>query len=147
MLEHDLFPYFEYLGQGQLGQLFGVSSQQVGRWLIELRLRGPREPSEESLANGLAKVVANDDVIFFSWHKERVIELLRKAGHRLASEPETPPLPTKLVGPFAARRSDEDGDGFEIADSDGMVAVWTRGETLAAKLAKLMTLAASDGWL
>ena len=37
-----------------------------------------------------------------------------------------------LVGPFAARASST--DGYEIADSNGIVAIWAWGESVANEL-------------
>jgi hypothetical protein len=159
------FP-FEFASITQLGSMFGVSGQAMGRCLKEIGLRDVTgAPTATATDGGVVQEVdmGPDSHPFWSWNVNKVIRLLKAAGHRMpgevddltestgspaakpASEPEKPPAPTKLVGPFAARRSDVDGDGFEIADSDGMVAVWTRGEALAANLAKLMTLGAENG--
>lgn len=51
---------------------------------------------------------------------------------------EDAPIPMELIGPFAARSND--GDGFEITDSNGVTAIWCRGERLAGVLVKLLNL-------
>ena len=33
---------FEYMTLTQIGKIFGVSSQQVGKWLVQIDLRTPR---------------------------------------------------------------------------------------------------------
>src|SRR4051794_40720806 len=116
MIENDLFPYFETLTQAQVGKLFGVSSQQVGRWLIELGVRDRNGPSSEALGSGLAQEVASGDVKFFAWRKDQVVPLLERAGHsRGGAGKSTPDLEEKsLIGPFSSRRSDGDSDGCEI---------------------------------
>lgn len=148
MLAHDPFPYFEYLTQTQLGEVFGVSAYQLGAWLSQLRLKGPREPTPTALSDGLAKPVTNGDVTFYAWSKERVVALLLAAGHKPKSseQPGAPPQPAlPLVGPFTPRQG-QDGD-YEIVGSDGGVAVWTKGEINARRLATLMTLAHRFGKL
>jgi hypothetical protein len=47
---------------------------------------------------------------------------------------------THLVGPFTTRPCDPDGDGHVIADANGLVGVWVRGEQNAKTLMTLMNL-------
>ena len=170
-MRNDLYPYFEYLTQKQLGQAFGVSGQKIGRWLIEEGVRGPNcRPTAEAEQTGLARAVEDGDVVFHSWHKERVVQILERAGHRRlqpveqpgapaqppaqvqpsSALPSSPPAPVQsspaapaagLNGPFTTRRSGQEGDGHEIVSGDGTVAVWVWGEANATKLVQLMNLA------
>ena len=123
---NDPFPYFEFLSQSQLGQMFGVSSLEMGRTLTALGLRRGSQPTERAERDGLVKVVTAGDVTFPAWHKERMVALLEQSGHK-SKEQSAPmdgdPCPT-LVGPFTLRGNGPDGDGYEIVGSDGKVALW-----------------------
>ena len=150
-MNNDPFPYFTHLTQGQLGQMFGVSSHQIGWWLIDIGLRDAnKRPSQKALQGGYVKNISSEDGPRFpAWEKERTVELLEKAGHRrlgadngTMAEPHRRPL-----GPFSARRSGDDGDGYEIVAVDGTVSVWCRGERLAGRLAWLMNVADKHGKL
>jgi hypothetical protein len=55
----DPYPYFEFLTQGQIGNVCGVSAHQVGRWLRALGLRGGKVPSPQALRSGLAEAVVD----------------------------------------------------------------------------------------
>jgi hypothetical protein len=145
MIPNDLYPAFETLNQRQLGHLFGVSSHQVGRWLKEIGLRRyDGEPAQKAIDEGIAAPVNLDDGThpFWAWAKEATVRILEAAGHARVSAATTPlaPLP-QLLGPFTAKRSDAEGDGFEVADSNGLVAIWCRGEELAGRVVKLLNLA------
>jgi hypothetical protein len=124
---NDPFPFFEYLTQSQLGQLFGATSHKIGRWLKELGFKRPdNRPSDEAILSGMANNVTIDSVHFPVWNKEGVVTLLEANGHRRSdsTEPETPSHRNEvtLVGPFAARHNG--GDGYEILDGNGDVGIW-----------------------
>jgi hypothetical protein len=82
---HDPFPVFEYLTQTQLGEIFGTTSHQVGRWLKELGLRTVNnQPSPTAIKGGLVQQVTMADGVctFTTWHKEKTVALLERAGLR-----------------------------------------------------------------
>jgi hypothetical protein len=162
-LNNDPFPYFDYLNQGQIGLILGVSSHQVGRWLSSLGLRQGKCPSTDALESGLAKEVSDGDLRFYSWEKRRIVERLRREG---LGEPVGPavlanPLAVtlhcgevngdhsggrrELVGPFTCRPNG--GDGYEIVSGDGTVGVWARGEGTADCVLRLLNLAYRAGRL
>ena len=63
---------------------------------------------------------------FWTWAKK----ILRyRAPAPPTNPPPPPPAPPaadpQLVSPFSARRN---GDTFEISDSNGVIAIWCRGE-------------------
>jgi hypothetical protein len=147
---NDPFPFFEYLTQSQLGQLFGATSHEVGRWLKELGFKRPdNRPSDEAMRSGIAANVTNGPVRFPAWNKEEVVKLLESNGHRRAdsTEPEAPSRSDEvtLLGPFSARRSGE--DGYELLDGNGKVGIWVRGEANAERVAALLSLAGDCGKL
>jgi hypothetical protein len=148
---NDPFPCFEHLTQGQLGELFGVTSHRIGRWLIEVGLRGlDKQPTRQAVEGGSVKTVCIEDGPRFPvWNKEQTVRFLERAGHRrLGSEQGTmaEQFPGPL-GPFVSRSSGDGGDGYEIVGADGTVAVWCRGGHLADRLAWLLTLADKHGRL
>lgn len=141
---NDPFPKFSFLTLTQLGELFGVSSHVVGRRLHEIGLRLPNgEPCQRAIDAGLVQKVTpgNGSHFFWSWEKERTIQILELIGCRRV-QPQ-PPAPT-LTGPFSARSNGE-GDGFEISDANGVVAIWGRGEGLSKTIVALLNLAHKHG--
>ena len=147
-MTNDPFPYFEYLTQTQLGQLYGVNAQTIGRWLVEVGVRRSNgQPTEQALRGGLANAIEDGKTKFHGWHKESMIELFQHAGKPLKScEASKKPDPL-FRGPFTYRRSSQEGDGYEIVGGDGAVSVWTPGEAKAKKLTWLLTLADEYGKL
>ena len=151
----DPFPNFPTLNQTQLGVMFAVSPHLMGRWLKEVGLRRPDgQPVQKAVDAGIAVRVSLDDGThpFWVWAKQPTIRILEAAGHQrvdASASQQAPVAPlatpvvevcTKLTGPFIPRRSDTEGDGFEIADINGVVAIWCRGEWLADVLVKLLNL-------
>lgn len=144
-MQNDPFPYFTHLTQTQLGELFSVSSHQIGRWLIEVGLRGSnKQPTPRAVYDGFVKSISPEDGPRFPvWEKVKTVAVLEQAGRkRVGSNGGTMVAPPpRSLGPFTARRSGEDGEGYEILAGDGTVAAWCRGERLADRLAWLLTLA------
>ena len=148
MSGYDPYP-FPSLNQSQLGEYFGVTSHVVGRWLKDCGMRLPNsQPSEDAIAAGVAVQVdlADGRRPFWAWGKEAAIKVLEASGHRRLGPPKpTSPPPLKLTGPFTAHQSDPEGDGFEIADSHGVVALWCRGQLMADRMVKLLNLCQKNG--
>ena len=147
---NDPFPLFDYLTQSQLGQLFGATSHEIGRWLRELGFkRTDNRPSDEAIRSGVVENVMNGSVHFPAWNKEKVVTLLEANGHRRSdsTEPEVPSRSNDLtlVGPFSARHNG--GDGYEILDGNGDVGIWVRGEANAERIAAILSLAYNCGRL
>lgn len=98
-MKNDPFPFFEFLTQTQMGQLFGVSGRKVGHWLQELGLRSARRPTPAAVEGGLVQVVDDGDMRFYGWHKS-LVEVFEAAGHRRQGlEPTQPPEPTPSPAP------------------------------------------------
>lgn len=147
LINDDPYPYWDYLAQGQIGQMLGVSSHEIGRWLFKLGLRNRKGPSEEALATKLAKPVENGPAGFYCWQKERIVELLVNAGcgGKISKDgPADQPTPV-LKGPYFCRPSGEGGDGYEIVSGNGTVGIWTRGQGNAQRLTALLNLAYEHG--
>jgi hypothetical protein len=133
MMTHD-----EFKRMTDLGKLFGVSSQKIGKWLTEIGLREDGSPSGVAFAGGYVKSAANgrNDGYFWVWHATKTLAALQEAGHRRTDQPI---LADRLVGPFESRSNG--GDGFEIIGGDGATVAWVRGELGATKIKNLLNLA------
>jgi hypothetical protein len=121
--------------------MFGVSSQRIGRWLMELSLRTGRTPTPEALETGLAQAITDEEMTFYSWNKVKVVPLLEQVAHK----PPAVESQTTLQGPFTVRPNDGDGDGYEIVGGDGKVGVWVRGKANAEIVALLMNVGHKHG--
>ena len=140
-MRKDLYPQFATLNQRQIGEHFLEGSHVIGKWLKAAGLRLPSgEPSQAAIDGGFVEQVDLGDgrPPFWSWNK-KVIPFLEKQGHMrpLIDEPDSG---TGFIGPFTARQSGTDGDGYELPDSRGIVGVWVRGEGNAKEIVGLMNL-------
>ena len=142
---------YEFLSLTQIGELFGVSNQQVGKWLAEIGLRekgrhGLR-PSGKAYAGGYVKdVPSRNQGYCYAWHAEKTVEALQEAGHEIVATPGSDLLvPIQLNGPFECRAHPK--FGAEIVNGDGTVAVWVSGEENSHFVCRILNLAHAKGLL
>jgi hypothetical protein len=137
---------FTYMSLSQLGEIFGVSNQQVGKWLIELGLRTDNnKPSSDAFRGGyVEQMPSRNQGYTWSWHSQKTVSALEAAGHLRVLNP-LPELvqPPTLNGPFSIRNC-RDGT-HQIVSSDGSVAVAVVGEQNAAFLKKVLNCADKAG--
>jgi hypothetical protein len=139
---------FKHMTLTQLGGLFGVTSHEVGKWLVEIGLRTPQKrPSREAFAGGYVEQGPSRNQGYnWCWDSAKTVEALEAAGHRRIPNPPPglvdPPL---LNGPFRSRPNDS--SGFDIVNGDGSVAVVVTGEKNAIFLARLLNLADGSGYI
>ena len=126
----------------QLGELFGVTNQQVGKWLASAGLRDDRgKPTRTAHDGGYCEQApSRNDMYVWAWRPEKVVPVLEKLGHKLLP---MPPLelvePPPLAGPFGLRT---DANGFsEVINADGSVAALVPGRQQADKLVAVMNVA------
>lgn len=137
---------FEYMTLTQIGEVFGVSNQQVGKWLAKLGLRtDANRPSREAFDGGYVKEGPSRGQGYnWVWHSEKTVRVLSEAGHKsallLACELMAP---CQLSGPFEYRPSPV--FGFEVVNGDGTVAVWVRGEKNARFVCNVLNAANRSG--
>jgi hypothetical protein len=131
---------YEFESLTDLGKKFGVSNQQVGKWLdlLGLRVVGG-SPTTQAFELGLVKTTptgrGNANGYFYTWHAEKTLKLLEEAGRqRIDTAAASKPHP--LVGPFSKRRSGI--NGYEILNRDGEVVYCTIGESNASVLVKIL---------
>lgn len=126
----------------QLGELFGVTNQQVGKWLASAGLRDEcGKPTRLAHDGGFCETApSRNDMYVWAWRPEKVVPVLEKLGHKLLA---MPPLelvePSPLSGPFGIRT---DANGFtEVINADGTVAALVAGRPQAEKVAAILNLA------
>ena len=136
-----------------IGKRFGVSCRVCGQWLADQGLREiGGSPSREAFAAGLVNKTPTNrgdgNGYFYVWHVRGVVELLEKAGHKQVEHHDDEPKPGAarlLIGPFSHRLSGS--DGYELANGNGVVFGWIRGERVATFLVKLLNLLDKHGHL
>lgn len=77
----------DYLTLTQLGRIYGVSRNVVGKWLKALSLRTQSgDPSQTAHDDGFVKKVdsTNPGTFFYVWHKQKTTELLDGMGYERA---------------------------------------------------------------
>lgn len=120
---------FKYMTLTQIGAIFGVSSHQVGKWLVEIGLRTPtKRPSREAFSGGYVEQGPSRNQGYnWCWDSEKTVEALEIAGHRrIPNPPQGLVDPPTLNGPF--RTNPNSSNGFDIVSGDGSVAVVVTGE-------------------
>ena len=136
----------EHVTQTELGQIFGVSPQVVGDWLVEVGLRSDKKrPSTYAHSGGYVDTLSNRSWGYkWVWHAKKTVAALIEAGHHPVSPPPGDLIEAAtLKGPFNCRRN-ENGT-HEIIGSDGFPTVWVIGDQNAKVVTKLMNLAADRG--
>jgi hypothetical protein len=126
----------------QLGELYGVTNQQVGKWLASAGLRDNRgKPTRLAHDGGYCEQApSRNDMYVWAWRPEKVVPVLEQHGHTMLR---MPPLnlvePPPLAGPFGVRT---DADGFsEITNADGTLAALVPGRPQAERLVGVLNLA------
>jgi hypothetical protein len=134
--------------QTQLGSLFGTTSHQIGKWLLEIGLRTESgKPSTEAFQGKYCETApSHGQGYHYVWVVDKTVTALERAGHRRINPP---PLdlvePPPLIGPFSERVC-TDGR-VEILGSDGSVSLIVLGEQNAGFVLRLLHLAHAHGKL
>lgn len=140
---------YEHMSLTQIGEVFGTTSHQVGRWLTQIGLRYEskqgKKPSRDAYAGGFVKdVPSRNQGYCWVWHVEKTVKALEGAGHKVAIQPGHELLaPCRLNGPFQCRTNPQ--FGHEVVNGDGTVAVCVTGEDNARFLTRLLNLADKHG--
>jgi hypothetical protein len=77
----------EFLSLTELGELYGVSRNKVGQWLVGLGLRTQeKKPSTKAFNEGYVEQrdSTQPGTYFWVWHEEKTCRLLDQAGHMRA---------------------------------------------------------------
>lgn len=124
----------EHLTLAELGRVFGVEEKEVGRWLIELRLRSPRGyPMDASYVKLLKPQTWGQAHV---WIAERAVEVLMMNGWNPVVPPPADLVePAPLDGPFTIKACH---NGLhEIMGQKGAVA-WVSGDRNAHQVCRLL---------
>jgi hypothetical protein len=81
----------EYLSLTQLGQIYGVSRNKVGQWLMDLGLRTKEKKPSRAAFNGgfVDQRPSTQPMTYYSvWHGEKTTRLLDEAGFQRADQQE-----------------------------------------------------------
>ena len=73
----------EFLSLTELGQLYAVSRNKVGQWLVDLGLRTKeKKPSRVAFDGGFVdqRPSTNPGTYYWCWHGEKTTRLLDQAG-------------------------------------------------------------------
>ena len=102
----------------ELGQMFGVSSHDMGNWLVAIGLRtDDKKPSREAFAGGYVDQAPTNRGFggyYWVWDRERTVAALEEKGyHRAGQSPieknPEPPTPNALASfrplPLGSRAS------------------------------------------
>lgn len=126
----------------QLGELYGVTNQQVGKWLASAGLRDDRgKPTHHAHDGGYCEQApSHDGKYVWAWRPEKVVPVLEKLGHKMLAMPPVELVdPPPLAGPFGLRT---DANGFtEVSNADGTLVALVPGRPQAEKLVGVMNLA------
>jgi len=139
---------YEQMALTQIGELFGATSHDVGKWLVKLGLRTAAKRPSSLAFDGkfVSQGPSRGDGCNWVWHSQRTVAALEQAGHRRIFNP--PPYlvdPPKLVGPFTKRANET--NGYDVVGGDGVVAIVVAGETNADFVVELLNVADKHGAL
>ena len=131
---------YEYMTQTQLGQLFGVSSHKIGRWLVAIGLRTEdKRPSDGAHHGGFCTTAPSGTSGYrWVWNSQKTVQALQEAGHTLVSDaPSELVEPSALNGPFSISPT----RSREILNADGSVAAVAMNKPAARIVARLLNTA------
>jgi len=130
---------FPYMTQTQLGKLFGTTSHKIGQWLKKIGLRDAEgKPTEKAHDGGFCTQAQSGQCGYhWTWHSEKTIAALRKAGYALvANPPQSLVNPAILNGPYSIRQSAS--AEFAIENADGSVSLWANNSMTAHVVIKIL---------
>lgn len=132
---------FEYMTLTQLGELFGVSSQQVGKWLASMGLRTDNRPSRKAFDGHFVREGPSRNQGYnWVWNSGMTVAAIESAGHRrVFPAPLGLVTPAVLIGPLTLRHS-ADGN-FRIENKDGEPVLMGQGEKNGAVLLRVLEAA------
>lgn len=133
---------FEFMSMTQIGELFGVSSKQVGKWLVSIGLRTTENrPSRKSFDGGFVKEGPSRNQGYnWVWNSEMTVAAIESAGHRrVFPAPLGLVTPAVLIGPLTLK-SGPDGN-FQIENRDGEPVLLGQGESNGAVLLRVLEAA------
>jgi hypothetical protein len=122
----------QYATLTELGVVFGVTRNAIGKRLKEIGLRtSGGKPSSRAFGEGFVSqrwVVDRPGIYLWAWDKQKTIAELERSGLRRAVPREPDDFSFRRVGTT----------GHEIINADGVVIAWTVDEGWAARIVGLL---------
>jgi hypothetical protein len=137
---------FKHLSQTQLGELFGVTSHTVGKWLKNLGLRDEAGSPTKKAHDGrfCKQTIAGDKGSLWVWESVNTVAALKDAGHPiLLNPPQSLVSPAILNGPFTVQSMAE--SICVIANGDGSDCIRVNNPMTAEVVARILNLAHEKG--
>lgn len=74
----------EYRSLTELGEIYGVTRNAMGKWLTDLGLRSGGRPTAKAFNGGYVtqRDSTNVDTYIYVWHLAKTMAALEEAGHR-----------------------------------------------------------------
>jgi hypothetical protein len=82
---------YPFVNQTILGEMFGATSHQVGKWLEDIGLRENKKPSWKAHQGGFVQTAPTgraEGRYYFVWEKQKTVAALIEAGHSLDERPD-----------------------------------------------------------
>lgn len=139
---------FAYMSLRQLGELFGVTSHKVGKWLKDLELRDEEGlPTKKAHEGRFCKqAVAGEKCTLWVWHSEKTVAALKEDGHPMLLDPPRDLVsPAILNGPFTVRATKNSFCVIENADGSDCIRV--NNSMTADVIVRLLNAAHRSGHL
>ena len=137
---------FAHMSLTQLGELYSVSNQVIGKWLKSLGLRDEEgQPTKKAHEGRYCKqTIAGEKCSLWVWHSEKTIGVLKEAGHPLLLNPPRHLIsPAILNGPFTVRTTTN--SICVIENGDGSDCIRVNNSMTADVVVKLLNLAHKIG--
>lgn len=80
----------EYLSMTEIGKLFGVTNQRIGKWLGSIGLRTEdKKPSARAFSEGFVAMrdSRQPGTYYWAWNVDLTVKELETAGHVLVPQP------------------------------------------------------------
>ena len=125
----------------QLGQLFGGTSHDVGKWLLKLGLRDKKtkQPTWEAKNEGYCEWNPSGQHCQLVWNTEKTVAALKVAGHKMVPDPPEDLVELPLLnGPFQI-------SGINVLNADGSLAARTTSRKNAEVFLSLLQMAHKTG--
>ncbi len=138
---------YKLLTQTQLGLLFGATSHEVGKWLVQCGLRDAKTKRPTATAHNekLCDTAPSGQVGYcWAWDATKTVQRLVEAGHPLLAEPPSQLVESpQMVGPFQVEPTDK----RNIVNSEGQFVLKASVEAHAAGVVMLLNAAHRHGTL
>ena len=73
----------DYCTLTELGAMYGVSRNEIGKWLKEAGVRDRRgNPQDEGMLMTIEALAPNGLATFYVWHRKQTIRLLDSMGYQ-----------------------------------------------------------------